>query len=70
MIVCVCRRISDRKISEMIDGGARTAGAIFQASGCKPQCGTCLPFVKAAIRQALTPPPGEASGAVAPTGAA
>jgi bacterioferritin-associated ferredoxin len=35
-----------------IANGARTAGDIFRANGCAPQCGSCVPYVKDLLGQA------------------
>jgi bacterioferritin-associated ferredoxin len=51
VIVCICQRLSDRKIRESISGGARTAGAVFRAAGCAPRCGSCLPIVKTMVAE-------------------
>ena len=53
VIICICRRISDRSMREAISGGAKTAAAVFRAAGCSPQCGSCVPVVKGMIEQTM-----------------
>lgn len=53
VIICICRRISDRSMRDAIAGGAKTAGAVFRAAGCAPQCGSCVPMVKTMIEQTV-----------------
>jgi len=51
MIICICRRLSDRSLQDTITKGARTPAAVFHAHGCAPQCGSCVPFVRKMIEQ-------------------
>jgi bacterioferritin-associated ferredoxin len=42
MIVCICRRISDRDVDAMIDNGASTIDDIGRRCGAGTDCGTCV----------------------------
>jgi bacterioferritin-associated ferredoxin len=57
MIICICRRLSDRSLQDTITKGARTPAAVFHAHGCAPQCGSCVPFVRKMIEQTTGSPP-------------
>jgi bacterioferritin-associated ferredoxin len=41
MIVCVCRRVSDRAVDAAIQAGARDLPAISRATGAGTDCGCC-----------------------------
>lgn len=43
MIVCSCRRVSDRVVHEAIDRGACDVGEIRAASGAATRCRGCVP---------------------------
>jgi bacterioferritin-associated ferredoxin len=51
VIVCICQRLSDRKIRDAVSQGARTCGAVFRDAGCAPRCGICLPVVKMIVAE-------------------
>lgn len=46
MIVCLCRSVSDRRIKEIIDQGARTFSSVRNACEAGSGCGACVSFVK------------------------
>jgi len=56
MILCVCRRISDRHVHEARQQGATSPGQVFRHQGCAPQCGSCVPLIRAMIRDAVACP--------------
>ena len=41
MIVCVCRTVSDKKILNVIQDGARTVDQVTQCCGAGGDCGSC-----------------------------
>jgi bacterioferritin-associated ferredoxin len=41
MIVCVCRRVSDRAVDAAIAAGARDLEAIGRVTGAGTECGCC-----------------------------
>ncbi len=48
MFVCICNALNDATVNATLrdlsaSGGDVTPAAIHRASGCKPQCGRCLP---------------------------
>ena len=49
MIVCHCRRVSDRTIRAAIQAGACTEEAVTDACGAGGMCGGCIPLVEELI---------------------
>jgi bacterioferritin-associated ferredoxin len=49
MLVCHCKRVSDRTIRDAIGAGARCRGTIGRACGAGTGCGGCLPAVDAIL---------------------
>ncbi len=48
MFVCICNALNDATVNATLrdlsaSGSDMTPAAIHRASGCKPQCGRCLP---------------------------
>ena len=46
MIICLCNAISDKVINKAIQDGAMTVWQVYEACGCKPQCGSCSDYIK------------------------
>jgi len=46
MIVCVCKRVSERELEAAIAGGADSVQALSRVTGCGTQCGRCIPTVR------------------------
>ena len=42
MIVCICQRVSERKINDCIQAGADTVEAVGRACKAGTGCGACL----------------------------
>lgn len=57
MYVCLCNGFTDRCVDRAIDAGARTVSQVYRGVGCKPQCGKCIPTVRAQLdeRKAIEP---------------
>ena len=51
MIVCHCRVVSDRDITQAILDGARTVGSVCRQTGASQDCATCIFTVKALVCQ-------------------
>ena len=49
MIVCQCKVVNDRQISEAIAAGARSVSAVCRATGAARDCGACIFTVKAIV---------------------
>ena len=46
VIICLCNAISDKVINKAIQDGAKTVWQVYEACGCKPQCGSCSDYIK------------------------
>jgi bacterioferritin-associated ferredoxin len=53
MYVCNCTAISESKLKEILDDGAKTVGQVFKAHGKRAQCGKCASEIRDAIRDGL-----------------
>lgn len=53
MFVCLCKGVSDRKIRQCIEDGARSWREVQQETGCGTQCGKCACVGKAIAREAI-----------------
>jgi bacterioferritin-associated ferredoxin len=51
MIVCHCRVVSDRDISQAISDGARTVASVCKRTGASQDCASCIFTVKALVCQ-------------------
>lgn len=60
MVVCQCRRLSDRKVTKALRGGSTTVRELCQSTGAGQVCGGCIGSLKALIEQhfAQTATPG------------
>ena len=45
MIICLCNNISEKEIEDAIESGSTKATDVYDALGCKPQCGSCMDFI-------------------------
>ena len=65
MIVCVCKRVSDRHIRAEVDAGAESLRDVSRRLGVGTQCGKCVGSARAIIAETcelrrqtvLVPPP-------------
>ena len=46
MIICICNNISEKEILDSIERGSTKASDVYEALGCKPQCGSCMDYIK------------------------
>jgi len=46
MIVCVCKRVSDRELEAAMADGAKNVKQLSRRTGCGTQCGRCVPTVR------------------------
>ena len=47
MFVCICNAITDRQVGEALSRGVGCARDIYAFHGCRPQCGRCVPQMRA-----------------------
>lgn len=60
MILCVCNRVSDRKVREAIHQGASSVAEVSTRCGIGSDCGGCVELVEAMLEAAASrpaPPP-------------
>jgi bacterioferritin-associated ferredoxin len=55
MYVCLCNALTERDVRAQTVGGASVA-MIYQACGCQPQCGKCVPMVRQMLRESTEGP--------------
>ena len=46
MIICLCNNISEKEIEDAIERGSTKITDVYNALGCKPQCGSCIDSIK------------------------
>lgn len=51
MIVCVCKRVSDRQIRALAREGVCCVAEMQMETGCGTCCGQCLPVVRELIEE-------------------
>ncbi|WP_158772579.1 bacterioferritin-associated ferredoxin [Cobetia sp. L2A1] len=54
MYVCLCKGVSDHKIREVVQQGARSFREVREQTGCATQCGKCACMAKTITREAVT----------------
>lgn len=52
MYICLCNAITDRELLAQRDEAALSVETAYQALGCQPLCGKCIPFAQQLLRQA------------------
>jgi bacterioferritin-associated ferredoxin len=64
MIVCVCRRVSDRQIRQAVADGAQTLDCLSFELGVATQCGRCADCATRVLHEAQAAAcPGRCGGA-------
>jgi bacterioferritin-associated ferredoxin len=53
MYVCLCKRVSDRTINQVVAEGARSWRDVRERTGCGTQCGKCACMAKTITRDAV-----------------
>jgi bacterioferritin-associated ferredoxin len=59
VIVCHCRRITDRQIRKMVQNGATSVGQVARACGAATGCGGCATIVHEIVNDELDRAPVE-----------
>ena len=49
MFVCICNAISDRHVGEAVSRGVACVRDVYAFHGCRPQCGRCVPQMRALL---------------------
>ncbi|HWD58123.1 MAG TPA: (2Fe-2S)-binding protein [Stellaceae bacterium] len=50
MYICLCNGLTDRDVRANCEGCPSVA-MVYQALGCAPQCGKCVPYVRQMLRE-------------------
>ena len=58
--ICLCRAISDRDVAQVAEAGGRSVAQIFKSKRCRPNCGSCVAHLRAALEEAVGCCPAEA----------
>ena len=53
MFVCICNHVSERKIREAAERGARTLEELSDHLGVATGCGTCAEFARECLEEAV-----------------
>ena len=53
MYVCLCKRVSDQAIHQVVAEGARSWREVREQTGCGTQCGKCACMGKSVTQDAL-----------------
>lgn len=53
MYVCICKGVTDHKIREAVESGARSFREVQRETGCSTQCGKCACVAKHVTREAI-----------------
>lgn len=51
MVVCICKRVSDREIRRLVDEGAGSLADIRRATELGTQCGKCACEARRIVRE-------------------
>ena len=46
MYVCLCRRVTDRKVNAAIEAGASDSDEVTRRCGAGSRCGGCVPLIE------------------------
>jgi bacterioferritin-associated ferredoxin len=55
MYVCLCNGLTDRELRLHTAVGMCSVSMVYEACGCRPQCGKCVPFVRQMLREVNEP---------------
>jgi len=51
MYVCMCHGFTDSQVRQALAGGCRSVAAVYRCLADRPQCGKCVPHVRAMLRE-------------------
>ncbi len=46
MYICLCNGFTDRHVRRTAEAGECSVSGVYQALGCTPKCGKCVPVVR------------------------
>jgi len=62
MFVCLCNGFTERAVEAAVAAGSRSVAQVYRALDCRPQCGKCVPTVRAMVGSAGCPAEPSAPG--------
>jgi bacterioferritin-associated ferredoxin len=51
MFICNCNGLRESCVQQAVACGARSAGAVYKAHGCRPQCGKCVDDMRVLVKE-------------------
>ncbi len=51
MYVCLCNALTDRDVRHHTAAGGLSVSMVYEACGCRPQCGKCVAYVRQMLRE-------------------
>ena len=52
MYVCMCHGFTDSQVRKAVADGCRSVAAVYRCLADRPQCGKCVPHVRAMVKGA------------------
>ena len=49
MYICICNALSEASIRDSAGAGARSVRQVYESLGVRPQCGKCIPLIRAMV---------------------
>ncbi len=50
MYICLCNGFTDRHVRSTVEAGDCSVAGVYQALGCAPRCGKCVPVVRDMVK--------------------
>ncbi|MBV8651278.1 MAG: (2Fe-2S)-binding protein [Alphaproteobacteria bacterium] len=50
MYICLCNGFTDRHVRSTVEAGDCSVAGVYQALGCAPKCGKCVPVVRDLVK--------------------
>ncbi len=60
MYICLCNGFTDRQVRTIVKERASSVAQVYQALGCTPRCGKCVPLVREMLGRATPSEGGDA----------
>jgi bacterioferritin-associated ferredoxin len=55
MYICLCNGFTDRQVRTIVEERASSVAQVYQALGCTPRCGKCVPVVREMLGRPAAP---------------
>jgi bacterioferritin-associated ferredoxin len=57
--ICLCNGFTDRQVRTIVEQCASSVAQVYQALGCAPRCGKCVPLVREMLGRPAAPDSGD-----------